>query len=186
MMEWNPSGDYPRVDETAYVHETAVIIGRVKIGRKVFVGPHAVIRADEPGSSVVIGDQCNVQDRVIIHALKDSAVEVEDTVSLSHGCIIHGPCKIGKGCFIGFGSVVFNSCLAGGVFVRFLAVISGVDIPKNRFVNDGAVIDTKQKARALKLKSAESEIFAQGVIQSNMDLVKGYKREGKQQTTKKT
>ncbi|MFH1094520.1 MAG: carbonate dehydratase [Candidatus Omnitrophota bacterium] len=177
MMEWNPSGDYPQVDKTAYVHATAVIIGKVRIGKNVFVGPHAVVRADEQKSSVVIGDNCNIQDRVIIHALKESSVDIEDNTSLSHGCIVHGPCKIGEGCFIGFGSVVFNSCLAEGVFVRFLAVISGVSIPQGRIVPDGMVINTKQKARGLKIKTEESKGFAQRIVKANLDLLKGYKRE---------
>ena len=49
MMSWNPNGDYPKVDTTSYIHPTAVVIGKVRIGKNVFVGPGAVIRADEPG-----------------------------------------------------------------------------------------------------------------------------------------
>ena len=178
MMEWNPSGDYPQVDKTVYVHATAVIIGNVKIGKHVFIGPHAVIRADEPGSSIVVGNNCNVQDRVIIHALGGSAVVIKDNVSLSHGCIVHGPCSIGEGCFVGFGSIVFDASLAKGVFVRFSAVITGVDIPQGRLVCDGAAINTKQKAKALKVKKKDCDNFAQRVIKANLNLVKDYKREG--------
>ena len=61
----------------------------------------AVIRADGPRSSIVIRDNCNIQERVIIHALENTSVFIEETGSLAHGCIIHGPCKIGKDCFIG-------------------------------------------------------------------------------------
>ncbi|MBU0952022.1 MAG: hypothetical protein KKH91_04250 [Elusimicrobia bacterium] len=83
---------------SAFVHPTAVIIGNVKIGKQVFVGPDAVIRADEPKSSIFIGANCNVQDRVIVHALQNTSVYVDNNSSLSHGCIVHGPCKIGKKC----------------------------------------------------------------------------------------
>jgi carbonic anhydrase/acetyltransferase-like protein (isoleucine patch superfamily) len=31
-----------------------VVIGKVKIGKNVFIGPVAVIRADEPRSSIII------------------------------------------------------------------------------------------------------------------------------------
>ena len=33
-----------------WISETAVIIGNVSIADNVFVGPNAVLRADEPGS----------------------------------------------------------------------------------------------------------------------------------------
>ena len=71
MLNWNSSGDYPQIDKDTYVHSTAVIIGKVSIGKNVFIGPGAVIRADEKGSSIIIKDNCNVQDRVIIHGLEN-------------------------------------------------------------------------------------------------------------------
>lgn len=52
MFRWNPQGDYPQVDKSAYIDPTAVIVGKVNIGKNVFVGPTAVIRADEPGSTI--------------------------------------------------------------------------------------------------------------------------------------
>jgi carbonic anhydrase/acetyltransferase-like protein (isoleucine patch superfamily) len=176
-MEWNSNGDYPQINTTAYVHSTAVIIGKVTIGKNVFIGPQVVIRADEPQSSIIIDDDCNVQDRVIIHALEGSIVEIKGGTSLSHGCIIHGPCKIGKGCFIGFGSVIFSACLANGVFVNLLAAVSGVNIPHGRAVPDGAVINTEQKAKALKVKTKTMDAFAKRVVTANSGLLKRYKRQ---------
>lgn len=96
MLKMNPQGDYPQIDKSAYIDPTAVIVGKVNIGRHVFVGPTAVIRADELDSTIVIGDNCNVQDRVIIHALEDSSVLIGENTSLAHGCIVHGPCKLAK------------------------------------------------------------------------------------------
>lgn len=104
MIRKNPDGKFPSINKTAYIDSTAVIIGDVKIGKNVFVGPGAVIRADEPNSSITVKDNCNIQDRVIIHALENSSVSIDKSTSLAHGCIIHGPCKIGKNCFIGSGS----------------------------------------------------------------------------------
>ena len=77
MFRWNPQGDYPQVDKSAYIDSTAVIVGKVDIGKNVFVGPGAVIRADEPGSLITIKENCNVQDRVIIHALENTSVLIE-------------------------------------------------------------------------------------------------------------
>ena len=177
MIQWNPQGDYPEIDKTAYVDSSAVIIGKVTIGRNVFVAPGAVIRVDEPKSSVIIGDNCNIQDRVIIHALGGSSVVVGENSSLSHGCIVHGPCSIGKECFIGFGSIIFRADIKEGVFVKFMALISGVTIPAKSIIPDAALIDSQEKAGALGSVPGESVIFAKNVLKSNVDLVKGYRLE---------
>ena len=47
----NHKNDCPQIDDTAYIHPTAVVTGKVTIGRNVFVAPWAVIKADEPSSS---------------------------------------------------------------------------------------------------------------------------------------
>ena len=170
MIRPNPQGDYPKIDKTAYIDLSAVIIGKVEIGKNVFVSPGAVIRADEPGSSISIGDNCNVQDRVIVHALGNSSVIIARNTSLSHGCIVHGPCKIGKGCFIGFGSVVFKSELADKVFVGHLAAVEGVVVSGKRCVLSGSVINHKNKTKALKIISREQEKFIQQVVAANLRL----------------
>jgi carbonic anhydrase/acetyltransferase-like protein (isoleucine patch superfamily) len=43
----NPHGDWPQIDSNAYINLTAQIIGNVRIGPHVYIGPNAVIRADE-------------------------------------------------------------------------------------------------------------------------------------------
>ena len=175
MIRRNPQGDDPKIDKTAYIDPSAVIIGKVKIGKNVFVAPGAVIRADEPESFIRIGDNCNIQDRVVIHALGNSSVIIGNATSLSHGCVIHGPCSIGKECFVGFGSVIFKAKLENGVFVKFMAVVSGVNIPSRRIIADGAVVDTVSKVKLLSSTSGESRKFSQRVLRANRNLLKGYK-----------
>ena len=170
MIRTNPQGDYPNIDKTAYIDLSAVIIGKVKIGKNVFVAPGAVIRADEPESSISISDNCNIQDRAVIHALGNSSVIIGENTSLSHGCIVHGPCKIGNWCFIGFGSVVFKSELADKVFEEHLAVVEGVVAPGKRRVLSGTVIKHKIKTKALKMISREQERFIQQVVDANLRL----------------
>jgi len=179
MINWNSSGDYPQINNTAYIHPTAVIIGKVNIGRNVFIGPTAVIRADEPGSSITVKDNCNVQDRAIIHALEDSSVLIEENTSLAHGCIIHGPCKIGKNCFIGFGSVVFNAEIDEDVVVKHLVIVEGVSIFSGRIVESGEVVRDEEDVRELRSADKKSRDFIKKVVKTNLELVKGYKNERK-------
>lgn len=177
MIRRNPQGDYPKIEKTAYIDPSAVVIGKVRIGKNVFVAPGVVIRADEQKSSIAIGDNCNVQDRVIIHALGKSLVVIGENTSLSHGCIIHGPCSIGRYCFIGFGSVVFKARLNDNVFVGFMATVSGVTIPSLRLILDEAVVNSSQKTKHLGVISKECRKFTRSVLRTNLDLAKGYKKE---------
>ena len=139
----NPNGDWPEIDSTAYIDPSAQIIGNVRIGRRVFIGPNAVIRADESGKSdrvevIEIGHECNVQDGVIIHALADTEVIIGQRTSLAHGCIIHGPCRLGEGCFVGFRAVVYNAVLGDGVFVGASAVVQAVELASKTLVPPAA------------------------------------------------
>jgi hypothetical protein len=107
MLYRNHAGDKPKVEASATIHPSAVVIGNVHIGEKVFVGPNAVIRADEPCpegkvEAIVIEAEVNIQDGVIIHALGGSPVRIGKGSSLAHGAVVHGPCKVGENCFIGF------------------------------------------------------------------------------------
>lgn len=179
MIRCNPGGEYPKIDKTAYIDPTAVIIGKVSIGKNVFVAPGAVIRADETGSFVSIGDGSNIQDRVIIHALGNSSVIVEKNTSLSHGCIVHGPCKIGKKCFIGFGSVIFKAIIEDNVFIKSSAVIEWVSIPNKKVIPNGAIISSPRMVESLQSVSKEEIAFAKRVVDTNLRLAKGYKKEGK-------
>ena len=125
-----PGGHCPQVDPTAYIDHSAQLIGNVHIGPEVFIGPNAVIRADEADTEgrvhpIKICARCNVQDGVIIHALAGTEVTIDTCSSLAHGCVIHGPCTIGVGCFIGFRAVIYKASLAESVFVSASAVVQG-------------------------------------------------------------
>jgi len=176
----NPNGDWPQVDPTAYIDPTAQIIGNVHIGPEVFVGPNAVIRADETDGKgqvqlIEIGAGCNIQDGVIIHALGGTQVTVGQRTSLAHGCIIHGPCTIGQGCFIGFRSVVYKATLGNGVFINAGAVLQGVDLVANVFVPPAtAVLSQQDVTRLVNTTSPADREFMEKIINANLALAKGY------------
>jgi carbonic anhydrase/acetyltransferase-like protein (isoleucine patch superfamily) len=174
MISCNTNGDYPQIDKKAYLHPTAIIIGKVKIGNNVFIGPGAVVRADEPGSSITIEDNCNIQDRVIIHSLGNSSVFIGRNTSLAHGCVIHGPCKIGEKSFIGFGSVIFSAEIGRGVCVKHLAVVENIDIPSDRIVESGRIVNSDDGLKKLSHTDDRHKNFMREVIEANLNLVKGY------------
>lgn len=176
----NPNGDWPQVDSTAYIDPTAQIIGKIDIGAKVFVGPNAVVRADETDdngnvSPIEIGPECNVQDGVIIHALGGTKVTVGQRTSLGHGCIIHGPCTLGDGCFVGFGAKVFDAILGDGVFVGTGAVIQGVKLDSKSLVpSTVSVLCREHMVRFVSTTSLTESEFMEKVVAANLNLAKGY------------
>lgn len=171
----DPHGRMPRIAGSSSVDPSAVVIGDVLIGEGVFVGPGAVVRADEPGSSIVIGERRNVQDRVIIHTLQESSVTVGPETSLAHGCVIHGPCRIGAGCFAGFGIAVFKASMGDGMFVGHLAVVEGVEVGAKRKVDSRMVVSSRERAGRLEPSPAEAGEFARKVVAMNSLLLVGYR-----------
>ncbi len=172
----NPHNQHPRVSKKAWISETAVIIGNVSIADDVFVGPNAVLRADEPGSSITVHRGCNVQDNVVVHSLSHSEVVIGKNTSLAHSCIVHGPCTIGEGCFIGFGAVVFDCSIGKDTLVLHKAIVRGVEIPSDRVVPDGNVITNQNYLETLEETTKELVDFKSSVVRANIDLVEGYKK----------
>ena len=175
MIHTNHAGQAPKIDQTAYVHPSAVVIGNVEIGANVYVGPNAVIRADEPNVDghadvIVIEAEVNVQDGVIIHALGGSTVRIGKGASLAHGCVVHGPCDVGEKCFIGFKSVVFNAILGSGVVILHQALVDGVTLPAGLHVPSMTAVHNTEDIQKLLPATAELTAFATKVRNVNLFL----------------
>ena len=94
----------PRVDPSAFVVASAVVLGDVVLGAEASVWFHAVVRADmEP---IRIGAQSNVQDNATLHVVGGKfGTYLGDRVTVGHGAIVHG-CTVGNDCLIGMGAIV--------------------------------------------------------------------------------
>ncbi len=174
MLYPNPKNQHPKISDKAWISENAVIVGDVTIGDNVYVAHNTIIRADEPGSSIVIRDNCNVQDGVIIHGLSNSKVIVEENTSLAHGCIVHGPCTIGHGCFVGFSSVVFDCKVGNDVVILHNSTVRSVEIPSCKVITDGQVVTDQESVEGLEDICSDLEKFKNSVVDVNLELVQGY------------
>ena len=181
MLRKNPSGHYPTVSEKAFIDSTAIICGNVIIEDNVFVGPYAVIRADEVDNTgsmqpIIIKKDSNIQDGVVIHSKSGAAVTIGTRTSIAHRSIIHGPCHIGDDVFIGFNTVVFRAHIGDGCVVRHNCVIDGIDLPNEYHVppmiNMGPGFDLCSIAKV----PPEYASFSESVISANHTLVEGYKK----------
>ena len=63
----------PQIADSAYVDETALVIGAVKIAEDVSLWPGVVARGDV--NTIEIGARTNIQDGTILHVSHDSEFE---------------------------------------------------------------------------------------------------------------
>ena len=100
----------PAIDPTAYVPDTAVLIGKVELQAESSVWFGATLRGDnEP---IVIGQGSNVQEGAVLHTDPGSPLTVHDHVTVGHQAMLHG-CTIGSGSLIGIQAVVLNDAVIG-------------------------------------------------------------------------
>ena len=181
MIRKNPNGDLPRIDESAFVDPTAILCGKVIVGANVFIGPYAVIRADEIDANgdmepIVIGANSNIQDGVVIHSKSGARVEIGEHTSIAHRSIVHGPCKVGDHVFIGFNSVLFNCMIGRNCVVRHNSVIENADLPDGFHIPSTTNIHADSDLSQIRQVSFSEKDFSEDIAQTNVELVRGYKR----------
>jgi carbonic anhydrase/acetyltransferase-like protein (isoleucine patch superfamily) len=192
---FNESIETPTIGHDTFVHPKAAVIGHVILGDEIFVAPFASIRGDE-GQPIFIGSKSNVQDGVIIHALKTHeegvaipkhqvninqhpyGVYIGERVSLAHQAQVHGPAFVGNDVFIGMQALVFKARIANHVVIEPGAKLIGVDIAEGRYVPAGMVV-TEQKV-ADKLPVIDDDYpyahLNEEVVGVNVELAKGYRK----------
>ena len=172
----------PLVARSAYVHPAATVIGRVVVGERAHIAADTSVRADE-GSPFHIGANTNIQDGVVLHALKDKrvlvagepwAIYVGKNVSIAHDALVHGPCYIGDETFVGFKAVVHDAVVGAHCFVGIGAVVVGVEVPDHRFVPHGRIVDSADAVAALPHVSAAQAEFNEDVVEVNRGLAVAY------------
>lgn len=175
---------------SAFVHQKASVIGRVVLGENAHIAAESSVRADE-GSPFFIGANSNIQDGVVIHALKekwvnvageDWAVFIGEEVSVAHQALIHGPCYIGDHSFVGFQAVVHDSVVGSHCYIGIGAVVVGVEVESGRYVPHGTVVDTQAKADQLPPVTDAHRHFNEDVVDVNKGLVSAYRRHHREQT----
>lgn len=180
MLRRNPNGDFPQVSPSAYIDQTAIICGKVIIEDNVFVGPYAVIRADELNEQgdmdpIIIKQDSNIQDGVVIHSKAGAQVIVGERTSIAHRAIVHGPCEIGDQVFVGFNAVLFNCKVGAECVIRHNAVVDGCNLPKGFHVPSTMQIGPGFDLSSISPVAADLKDFSESVVQANHYLVKGYK-----------
>ncbi len=100
----------PRIHESAWVADSAQVMGRVILEQDASIWFGAVLRGDnEP---IHIGQGSNIQDGSVLHSDIGQPMTVGQYVTVGHQVMLHG-CTIGDGCLIGIQSVILNGAKIG-------------------------------------------------------------------------
>ncbi len=99
----------PRIDPTAWIAPTAVLIGDVRIGPGANIWFNCVLRGDT--NPIIVGARSNVQDGTVIHVDHgEFFTEIGEDVTIGHSAIIHA-CKLRDRAFIGMGATVMDGAV---------------------------------------------------------------------------
>ena len=124
---------HSKVHLSAFIANSALIVGDVTIDRDSSVWFNAVVRGDT--MPITIGKRCNLQEGVIVHVDPGYPTIIGHDVTVGHGAIVHGA-EVGDGCLIGIGAVLLNGVRVGaGSIVGAGAVVTkGKVIPPRSLV----------------------------------------------------
>lgn len=110
MAIYRLDGDEPVVPASAWVADSAQVMGRVRLGEHASVWFGAVLRGDNEWMHV--GDQSNIQDGAVLHSDAGSPLVIGRGVTVGHQAMVHG-CTLHDGCLIGIQAVILNGAVIG-------------------------------------------------------------------------
>ena len=123
----------PQIHESAWVAESAQVMGRIELEQDTSVWFGAVLRGDnEP---IRIGRCSNIQDGSVLHSDVGQPMTVGPYVTVGHQAMLHG-CTIGEGSLIGIGAIVLNGARIG----KNCLVGAGALVTEGKEFADGSMI----------------------------------------------
>ena len=118
---------WPDIASTAFIEDSAIVIGDVKIGEDSSAWFNAIVRGDV--NYIRIGNRTNIQDASVIHVTHDTHPTIlEDDITVGHSVTIHG-CTIRSRVLIGMGAIVLD----------------GVEVESDCIVAAGAIVTEGKK-----------------------------------------
>ena len=133
MAIYQLGDEIPRIAPTAWVADSAQVIGRVQMGEGASVWYGAVLRGDNEW--LTLGARVNIQDGSVLHSDPGFPLVLEDDVSVGHQVMLHG-CTVGEGSLVGIQAVVLNGARIGrGCLVGAGSVVTeGKEFPDHSLI----------------------------------------------------
>jgi carbonic anhydrase/acetyltransferase-like protein (isoleucine patch superfamily) len=133
MAIYQLGAETPQVHATAWVADSAQVMGRVRMDEDASVWFGAVVRGDT--EHIHIGKGSNVQDGSVLHADHGMPLMIGQNVTVGHQVMLHG-CTIGDGSLIGIQAVVLNGAKIG----KNCLVGAGALVTEGKEFPDGSMI----------------------------------------------
>lgn len=153
----------PQIDSSAYVADSADLIGAVTVGRQASIWFQAVVRADD--EPITIGAGTNIQDGSIIHIDPGQATIFGKHVTVAHGAIVHGA-RIDDYVMISIGAVVLSGAQIGtnSIIGAGAVVMEGMLIPPNSLVvgTPARVIKSVSEEQSARIRSTAEVYIERG------------------------
>jgi len=143
MATYQLGDDVPRIHASAWVADSAQVIGRVALAEDASVWFGAILRGDNEW--ITLGARSNIQDGSVLHTDMGSPLVIGADVTVGHQVMLHG-CTIGDGSLIGIQAVVLNgakigrNCLVGAGSL----VTEGKEFPDNSLIMGAPAKAVKQ------------------------------------------
>jgi carbonic anhydrase/acetyltransferase-like protein (isoleucine patch superfamily) len=160
--------DAPEIDASAFVAETATVIGKVTLHANATVWFGTTIRGDN--ERITIGENSNVQENSVLHTDMGFPMTLGKNVTVGHQAMLHG-CTIGDGSLVGIQAVILNGAKIGkGCLVGAGALVTeGKEFPDNQLI-------IGSPAKAVRTLTEEDVAKLRGAAD-------GYVQRGRQYTT---
>lgn len=133
MAVYELDGVAPQVDASAWIADSAEVMGNVSLGADASVWFGCVLRGDTERMSV--GEGSNIQDLSVLHADFGQPLVIGERVTVGHQVVLHG-CSIGDESLIGIGAVVLNGARIG----KNCLVGAGALVTEGKVFADGSMI----------------------------------------------
>jgi carbonic anhydrase/acetyltransferase-like protein (isoleucine patch superfamily) len=133
MAIYQLDDDSPRIAPTAWVADSAQVIGRVELAEGASIWFGAILRGDNEWMR--IGRGSNVQDGSVLHSDPGFPLTLGEDVTVGHQVMLHG-CTIGDGTLVGIQAVVLNGAKIG----RSCLIGAGSLVTEGKEFPDGSLI----------------------------------------------
>lgn len=174
MAIYELDGIAPRIDESAWVADSAQVMGNVELAEGASIWFGAIVRGDT--EEIRIGRNSNIQDGSVLHTDHEKPLNIGDDVTVGHKVMLHG-CTIGDGSLIGIGAVVLNGAKIG----KGCLVGAGSLVTEGKEFPDGSMI-VGSPARVVKQLTPEQlghlRLSAQHYVENARRFKTGLKKIG--------
>ncbi len=124
-------GVKPTINLSAFITDSADIIGDVHIGEMSSVWFNVTIRGDV--NKIRIGNRSNIQDNVCIHVMNQTGpTYIADEVTIGHGAVVHG-CTIHSRVLVGINATLLDGCIIQSDVI----VAAGTLVPPDKVLESG-------------------------------------------------